>query len=103
MADTIASLAFIEVDDTPKYNIEIIIENKKMARDPEGETIARELIERRGFTTVKSVRSGKYLRFTVEAENEGDAIRLVERIVNDLRIFNPVVHTCNIRAEGEVH
>ncbi|MEM3380551.1 MAG: phosphoribosylformylglycinamidine synthase subunit PurS [Candidatus Bathyarchaeia archaeon] len=76
----------------------MIIENKKLARDPEGETIAKELIERRGLSTIKSVRSGKFL---VEAEKEEDAIRLVEKIANDLRIFNPVVHICNIRIMGE--
>ncbi|MBS7625432.1 phosphoribosylformylglycinamidine synthase subunit PurS [Candidatus Bathyarchaeota archaeon] len=79
----------------------MIIENKKLARDPEGETIAKELIERRGISTIKSVRSGKYLRFLVEAGKEEEALRLVEKIANELRIFNPVVHICNIRIMGE--
>jgi phosphoribosylformylglycinamidine (FGAM) synthase PurS component len=90
------------VNDTPNYNIEIIIENKKLARDPEGETIAKELIERRGISTIKGIRSGKYLRFLVEAEKEEEAIRLVEKIASDLRIYNPVVHICNIRVMGEI-
>ncbi len=86
----------------PSFVVEIVIENKKMARDPEGETIARELINREGFSAIKSVRTGKYLRLLVEAVDKEEAEQLVTRMSNTLRIFNPVVHTCNIRAKSEV-
>ena len=86
----------------PSFVVEIIIENKKMARDPEGETITRELINSGGFSAIKGVRTGKYLRLLVEAVDEEEAEQLVRRMSNVLRIFNPVVHTCNIHAKSEV-
>jgi phosphoribosylformylglycinamidine synthase PurS subunit len=86
----------------PTFVVEIVIENKKMARDPEGETIAKELISREGFAAIKSVRTGKYLRLLVEAADKEEAEQLVTRMSNTLRIFNPVVHTCNIRAKSDI-
>ena len=79
------------------FNVEIIIENKKMARDPEGETITRDLINRGGFQSIKNVRTGKYLKLSVEAENEEEAENIVREMSNSLRIYNPVVHTCSVR------
>jgi phosphoribosylformylglycinamidine synthase PurS subunit len=84
------------------FTVEVIIENKKMAKDPEGETIAKELINRGGFSAVRSVRAGKYLRLMVEAEKKEDAERLVTEMSNALRIFNPVAHTCAVRTKSEV-
>lgn len=85
----------------PDFTVEVIIENKKMARDPEGETIARELINRSGFSEIKSVRAGKYLRLLVQATDKEEAEQLVTRMSNALRIFNPVVHICTVRIKSE--
>ena len=79
-----------------EFIVEVVIENKPVAKDPEGETIQRDLINRGGYPQVKKVRSGKYLRLTVEAPNGGAAKDLVFKMFNDLRIYNPVVHTCRI-------
>lgn len=79
------------------YVLEVIVENKPSAKDPEGETIMRDLMHRNGFESVKKVRTGKYLRIEVEAENKEQARELVFKMCNDLRIFNPVIHVCNIR------
>lgn len=73
------------------------MENKPSAKDPEGETIMRDLMHRNGFKNVKKVRTGKYLRIEVEAENREQAKDIVFKMCNDLRIFNPVIHICNIR------
>ena len=86
----------------PDFVVEIVIENKKMARDPEGETIAKELISREGFSAIKSVRTGKYLRLLVTAVDREEAEQLVTEMSNTLRIFNPVVHTCSVRAKSEL-
>ena len=51
------------------YIIEVIIENKRLAKDPEGETVYRELVNKGGYDDVISVRSGKYLRFVVSAQS----------------------------------
>ncbi|MEM3561631.1 MAG: phosphoribosylformylglycinamidine synthase subunit PurS [Candidatus Freyarchaeota archaeon] len=81
------------------YTLEVIIENKPAARDPEGETILRDLINQNGFEMVKSVRSGKYLRINLEAESKEEAKNIVYRMCNDLRIYNPVIHVVSINVK----
>jgi phosphoribosylformylglycinamidine synthase len=83
------------------FDVEIIIENKKMARDPEGETITKDLINRGGFKSITNVRTGKYLKLSVEAETKEEAEHIVREMSNALRIYNPVVHTCSIRIKSE--
>jgi phosphoribosylformylglycinamidine synthase len=79
------------------YTAEIIIEGKKNARDPEGETIMRDLMIKQGYDMVSSVRSGKILRIMIEAANEKAAEELLWKMVNELRIYNPVAHSCTIK------
>ncbi|MCW3975733.1 MAG: phosphoribosylformylglycinamidine synthase subunit PurS [Candidatus Bathyarchaeota archaeon] len=86
----------------PNYLVEVIIENKKLAKDPEGETIYRELINKSGYDEILSVRSGKYLRLNVNAQSKNDAEKIVYKMCNDLRIYNPVVHSCKIVAKGNI-
>ncbi|MBS7251000.1 MAG: phosphoribosylformylglycinamidine synthase subunit PurS [Candidatus Freyarchaeota archaeon] len=81
------------------YTLEVIIENKPAARDPEGETILKDLINQNGFEMVKSVRSGKYLRINLEAESKEEAKSIVYRMCNDLRIYNPVIHIVSINVK----
>ncbi len=85
-----------------KYLVETIIENKRLAKDPEGETIYRELINKGGYDEIISVRSGKYLRFVVNAQSQEEAEKTVYKMCNDIRIFNPVVHSCKIIARGKI-
>ena len=59
----------------PTFSIEIVITNKPQARDPEGETIMRDLIHRNGLSSVKEVRTGKLLTINLEASNEEEAPR----------------------------
>jgi phosphoribosylformylglycinamidine synthase len=79
------------------YSVEIVISNKPQARDPEGETIMRDLIHRGGVASVKEVRTGKLLAVKVEAANEEEAKSRVVSMCNDLRIYNPVAHSLNVR------
>ncbi len=51
---------------TRNHVIEVIVENKPLARDPEGETIHHNLIMKGGYNQVTDVRAGKLLRMTVE-------------------------------------
>ena len=81
------------------YVLEIVIENKPAARDPEGETILKDLINQNGFEMVKNVRSGKFLRVNLEAESREEAKKIVYRMCNDLRIFNPVIHVVTINVK----
>jgi phosphoribosylformylglycinamidine synthase PurS subunit len=81
----------------PKFNAEVIIEGKKNARDPEGETIMRDLMIKHGYDMVSSVRSGKILKVVLEAKNEKEAEDICWKMVNELRIYNPVAHVCTIK------
>lgn len=78
----------------------MVIENKPAARDPEGETILKDLIVKGGYTSIKNVRSGKYLRLQVVAENEEKAKTVVSDVCNSFRIFNPIIHDCRIVIQG---
>ena len=72
-----------------------MITNKAAARDPEGDVIHRDLVKSH-FPQVKSVRAGKLLRFKVEASDSLGARDLVQRMCDDLRIYNPAAHECQI-------
>ena len=79
------------------FAVEVIVENKPLARDPEGETIQHNLILKGGYSQVISVRAGKFLRMTVKASSPDEARDLVKKLCDDLRIYNPAAHTCQVR------
>ncbi len=85
---------------TRSYVIEVLVENKPLARDPEGETIHHNLIMKGGYNQVTNVRAGKLLRMSVEASSPNQARDLVKRLCDDLRIYNPAAHTCKVRNVG---
>jgi len=79
------------------FSVNVVISNKKGARDPEGETILRDLVNKSGFEkTVKSIRAGKFLRVEVEAFDEEEAKMTVSKMCNELRIFNPAAHKLSV-------
>jgi phosphoribosylformylglycinamidine synthase len=75
--------------------VEVVISNKAAAKDPEGDVIHRDLVKSH-FPQARSVRVGKLLRFKVEAADSRDAQRLVRRMCDELRIYNPAAHDCQI-------
>ena len=79
------------------FAVEVIITNKKGVRDPEGETIHKQLILRKGYNAVKGVRAGKYLLLNVDADNREQALNIVKTLCERLRIYNPVVHDIEVR------
>ena len=83
-----------------RFLVNVAIENKPAAKDPEGETIHRDLITRGGFNVVKSVRVAKLLRITVEASNQAQAKQIVGSMCEELRIFNPAAHSFTLGVEG---
>ena len=74
------------------------IENKEFINDPEGETILHDLILKHGYSNVISVRSAKTLKFIVNAKTPDDAVKLVKKVCDELRIFNPIVSDCTIES-----
>ena len=82
--------------DPQEFIAEVVITNKEKARDPVGETIKRDLLAKKGYEMVSNVRSGQYLRFYLNAENETRAKDIVEDLLNKLRIYNPVTQNFKI-------
>ncbi len=82
-----------------KFLVQVIIENKPYINDPEGETIHRDLVVKGGYSRVKAVRSAKMLKMTVTAGSKKEAVKTVQKLCEELRIFNPVVSNCTISAQ----
>jgi phosphoribosylformylglycinamidine synthase subunit PurS len=78
------------------FEVSVVISNKPGVREPEGETILHDLVAKSGFEQVESIRAGKYLRVKVVAPDAPSAKRIVEKMCNELRIFNPAAHSCEV-------
>jgi phosphoribosylformylglycinamidine synthase PurS subunit len=85
----------------PKFIVQVIIENKPYINDPEGETIHRDLVVKGGYSNVQSIRSAKLLKMVVNSKTKHDAEAVVKKMCQELRIFNPVVSNCTVRAAGK--
>ena len=79
-----------------RFHVQVVIQNKPYVRDPEGETILRDLVSYGGYPTVREIRTARMLRMLVEAEDGDTAVQLVTRMCDDLRIYNPVVSSCSV-------
>jgi phosphoribosylformylglycinamidine synthase PurS subunit len=84
-----------------KFEVIVTIENKPHINDPEGETIHRDLIVKGGYSNVESVRCAKTLKMIVREKSEQQAEKIVEKLCEDLRIFNPTVSNCIIKSKGK--
>ena len=83
----------------PLYVVDVIIENKPNISDPEGDTILNDLVLKSKNSSIKKIRAGKILKFTVEATDKKNAEKTVENICQELRIFNPLVSKIVIEAK----
>ena len=83
----------------PLYVVDVIIENKPNISDPEGETILNDLVLKNKNSSIKKIRAGKILKFTIEASSKKKAEKTVENICQELRIFNPLVSKIVIEAK----
>ena len=81
------------------YIVHVIIENKPNISDPEGDTILNDLVLKGNNSSIKKIRAGKILKFTVEASDKKKAEKIVEKICQELRIFNPLVSKVVIEAK----
>jgi len=81
------------------YVVHVIIENKPNISDPEGDTILNDLVLKSKNSSVKKIRAGKILKFTIEATDKKMAEKTVESICQELRIFNPLVSKVVIETE----
>lgn len=76
----------------------VTIENKPYVSDPEGETILRDLVVKGGYSNIKSVRSTKNLKMIITAKSKSVAEESVRKMCKELRIFNPVISNCSVKA-----
>ena len=83
----------------PMYIVQVIIENKPNISDPEGTTILNDLVLKSKNSSIKKIRAGKILKFTVEASDKKKAEKTVENVCQELRIFNPLVSNVVIEAK----
>ena len=82
--------------DAQEFIVEVVLENKAAARDPVGTTIQKDLLAKKGYDNITNVRSGQYLRINLRAVSEKDAKEIVDKMCNELRIFNPVTQNLTI-------
>ena len=83
------------------YIVHVIIENKPNISDPEGDTILNDLVLKNKNPSIKKIRVGKMLKFTVEASGGKKEEKIVENICQELRIFNPLVSNAVIEAKTD--
>ena len=51
---------------------------------------------------MKKIRSGKILKFTVEASDKENAEKIISNICQELRIFNPLVSNIVIESKNRL-
>jgi len=85
-----------------KFLVVVTIENKPYIDDPEGETISRDLITKGGYSNIESVRTAKTLKVIVIEKSEKEAEKVVRKLCEELRIYNPVVSNCSVTSAGEL-
>jgi phosphoribosylformylglycinamidine synthase PurS subunit len=82
--------------DQMEYLVDVVLTNKEKAKDPVGTTIQRDLLAKKGYDMITNVRTGQYLKIFINATSEANAKGIVEKMCNELRIFNPVTQNLNI-------
>ncbi len=75
----------------PSFNVHVTIENKPGISDPEGKTILNDLVLKGNYFAVTDIRSAKMLKFTITEKNKKLAEKKIQKICDDLRIYNPMV------------
>ncbi|MEZ0247988.1 MAG: phosphoribosylformylglycinamidine synthase subunit PurS [Thermoproteus sp.] len=76
------------------YAVYLNITYKPSIREPEGETISKELLQRFGFKV--EVRAGKCLMLLVDAPTPQAAAEEALRIAREARLGNPNVHAIEV-------
>jgi phosphoribosylformylglycinamidine synthase len=78
------------------FNVHVTIENKPGISDPEGETILNDLVLRDIHKTVSKIKTAKMLKFTIKEKDKKTAQSKVQKICDEVRIYNPMVSKITI-------
>ena len=81
------------------HEVHVTIENKQGMSDPEGDTILNDLVLKCSHEEVTRIRTAKTLKFTINAADSDDAIARVQRICDELRIYNPVASRIALKVQ----
>lgn len=73
------------------FNVHVTIENKPGISDPEGETILNDLVLKGGDSSISKIKTAKMLKFTIKEKDKKLAQSKVQKICDELRIYNPMV------------
>lgn len=82
------------------FKVVVTISYKRGLKDPEAETIHRDLMLKYGYGAVKEVRVGKQLALVVEAEDPEAARAYVKEMCDRLMIYNPVIHEVEVEVRA---
>ncbi|MGC8972821.1 MAG: phosphoribosylformylglycinamidine synthase subunit PurS [Thermoproteus sp.] len=77
-----------------KFAVYLNIAYKPTIRDPEGETIAKDLLATKGLNI--GVRSGKCLVLYVEANTPEEAAEKATAVAREARLGNPNIHVVEV-------
>jgi len=91
----------VNQDRLNQFKVTVTVENKKYVNDPEGETIFRDLISNSKYSGIKSIRTAKTFTLLVESSSERDAIKSVQNMCEELRLYNPIVSDCTVSIKKE--
>lgn len=80
----------------PSFNVHVTIENKPGISDPEGKTILNDLVLKGSYSAVTDIRSAKMLKFTITEKNKKLAENKIQKLCDELRIYNPMVSKITI-------
>ncbi|MEC4848380.1 MAG: phosphoribosylformylglycinamidine synthase subunit PurS [Nitrosarchaeum sp.] len=78
------------------FIVHVTIENKPGISDPEGETILNDLILKGGDSSISKIKTAKMLKFTIKEKDKKSAQAKVQKICDELRIYNPMVSKVTI-------
>jgi len=78
------------------FNVHVTIENKPGISDPEGETILNDLVLKGGDSTISKIKTAKMLKFTIKEKDKKAAQTKVQKICDELRIYNPMVSNITV-------
>ncbi|MGI0056576.1 MAG: phosphoribosylformylglycinamidine synthase subunit PurS [Nitrosarchaeum sp.] len=78
------------------FNVHVTIENKPGISDPEGETILNDLVLKGNHFAVSKIKTAKMLKFTIKDKDKQSAKTKVQKICDELRIYNPMVSKVTI-------
>ncbi len=80
----------------PSFKVHVTIENKPGISDPEGKTILNDLVLEGNYRAVTDIRSAKMLKFTITEKNKKLAENKIQKLCDELRIYNPMVSKITI-------